>query len=94
MTNQNNKKKDEVKSSFNPIVAAVTGAVVGASVAVVGAVALTDKKNREKVKEVLTNVKDQAAGYIHDVQEQVQDKKVDIEEKLSEGKKKVQKLVN
>ena len=38
------------KKEFNPVVAAVAGVVVGAGVAVAGAVALSDKKNREKVK--------------------------------------------
>ncbi len=94
MTNQNQKKQDERKSGFNPVAAAITGAVVGAGVAVAGAVALNDKKNREKVKKVLNNVKNQAIGYMEDMQKQVQDKKDEVEGKFTEGKKKVLKIEN
>lgn len=45
------------KGGFNPVVAAATGAIVGAGVAIAGAVAMKDKKNREKVKEVFNEAK-------------------------------------
>jgi len=92
MVHQNQKKHDEGKSGFNPVVAAVTGAVVGAGVAVAGAIALKDKKNRDKVKGVLNNVKDKATGYVEDIRKQLQDKKNEAEEKLAEGKEKVKKV--
>ncbi len=79
MTDSNKRKQDDGNGGINPIAAAITGAVVGAGVAVAGMVALKDEKNREKVKEVLTDVKDQAVGIIEDMQKQGQDKK-------SEGK--------
>jgi uncharacterized membrane protein YgaE (UPF0421/DUF939 family) len=95
MTNQNQKKQDKRKGSVNSVVAGVTGAVIGAGIAVAGAaVVLNDKKNREKVKKVLTNVKKQAIGYMEGVQKQAQDKKGEVEEKLVEGKEKVKKEVN
>ena len=95
MTNQNQKKQDKRKGSVNSVVAGVTGAVIGAGIAVAGAaVVLNDKKNREKVKKVLTNVKKQAIGYMEGVQKQAQDKKGGVEEKLVEGKEKVKKEVN
>ena len=95
MTNQNQKKQDKRKGSVNSVVAGVTGAVIGAGIAVAGAaVVLNDKKNREKVKKVLTNVKKQAISYMEGVQKQAQDKKGDVEEKLVEGKEKVKKEVN
>lgn len=88
MTDQNQKKQDMGKSGFNPVVAAVTGAVVGAGVAIAGAVALKDKKNREKVKEVLTEVKDKATGFMEEMQKQAQDKKDEVEKNLLKAKKK------
>ncbi len=91
MTNPKQIKQDEGKSGFNPVAAAITGAVVGAGVAIAGAVALKDKKNRESVKQMLTDVKDQAMGYVEDLQKQVQDKKGEGEEKLAEGKEEVKK---
>lgn len=74
MTDQKQKKQDK-KSGFNSSAAAViTGAVVGAGAAVVG-MALNTQKNRDKVKDALTNVKEQAISY-----------KDAVEEKLAEDK--------
>ena len=89
MKDQN--KQDREKSSVNPIAAAVTGAVVGAGIAVAGAIALKDEKNREKVKEALNTVKDQARGYVESIQKQAQEKKSDVQEKLAGGKNRVKK---
>lgn len=96
MTDQNYKKQDKGNGGVNPVIAAVTGAIVGAGVAaaVAGTVALKDEKNRERVKEILTNAKDKAIGYVEDMQKQAQDKKVEVEGKLAEDKEKVKKLVN
>lgn len=78
-----NKKHDNV----NPVVAAVTGAVIGAGVVVAGAVALKDEKNRKKVKEVFKNVKHQAMEYMEDMQKHAEDKKDEVEKNLLKGKK-------
>ncbi len=87
--NQHQKKQDKGKSSVNSVVAGVTGAVIGAGIAVAGAaVVLNDKKNREKVKKVLTNVKKQAISYMEGVQKQAQDKKGEVEENSLKVKKK------
>lgn len=94
MTNPNQKKQDEKKGGINPVTVAITGAVIGAGVAVAGAVILKDKKNREKVKQAFTNVKDQAVGYMEDMQKEVKDKKGEVEEKLAEGKEKVGKITS
>jgi Skp family chaperone for outer membrane proteins len=92
MTDQ--KKQDDGKGGINPVAAAVTGAVIGAGVVVAGAVAvaLKDKKNREKVNQTLTNVKKQAVGYIKDMQKEVQDKKDEVRDKLTEGKEKAKRV--
>lgn len=76
------------------ISAAITGAIVGAGVTIAGAVALQDKKTREKVTKVLTEVKNQAMGYLEDMQHQAQNKKEEAEEKFSEEKVKVKKIAN
>lgn len=65
-------------NGISPIIAAVTGVVVGAGIAVAGAVALNDEKNREKVKEALTNAKDKTISYVEDVQKQTKDKMKEI----------------
>lgn len=85
-------QKDDMHSKgVSPVAAAVTGAVVGAGVAVAGAVALKDKKNREKVKEVLTTVKEQAMNYIEDIQTTANQKK---EEMVTKGEKAAKKLMD
>jgi len=99
MTNSKQKKR----SNFS-VIAGITGAVVGASAAVAGAFALKDKKNRDKVKEVLTNVKDQAIGYAEKMQKEISTgkkkiekninkEKVEVKKDIDKGKAKVKKIV-
>ncbi len=83
-----NKKKQE---SPSPVTTAVAGAVIGAGVAIVGAV-LRNKENREKIKEVITNVKDQTSEYIQSMQEQVEDTQDSVEQKISEGTDKMEQI--
>jgi phosphate uptake regulator len=85
MTNQN-------QGGINPVAAAVAGAVVGAGVAVAGTMILEDKKNREKIKKVFNNAKNQAINYVEDMQKQVKDKKNEVKENLTEGKEKVNRV--
>jgi hypothetical protein len=78
--------KDQKKDGVNPVFAAVTGAVVGAGVAIAGAVALSNDKNREKLDDAATSIKDHVADTIKDVNDKV-------EGKLAEGKEAVKKVV-
>ena len=57
MKNSNSKKQARKKGKLNPLVTA--GAIIGTGVAVVGAVAMSDKKNQKKVKEMTGNLKKQ-----------------------------------
>ena len=66
--------------------AGAAGAAIVAGVAVASAFVLKDKKNREKVKKVLTNAKDQAVDYMQDVQKKTDKKEKEIEEKLVDSK--------
>jgi len=92
MTNQDQKKQDD-QNRFNQVAAVVTGAVVGAGVAVVGAVVMGDKKNREKVKKVFNDAKDQAAGYVEEFQKKVEYEKGEIKKDLVKGRKLAKKMV-
>ena len=67
-----NKKPVEVKVGISPVVAAVTGMVVGAGVAVAGAVAYANQDNRDKVNKVLMDTKDQIIEKKDEVGEKVE----------------------
>jgi len=84
------KKKE--KKGVNNFVAAITGAVVGAGVAVAGAIALKDKKNRDKVTKVINDVKNQTVGYVEKIQKEISTNKKKIEKNITKGKAKVKKI--
>lgn len=94
MTTIQDQKKQDSQNRFNQVAAAVTGAVVGAGVGIAGAVVLGDKKNREKISNVLNNVKDQAVDYVEGMQKQAEVKKVEIEKEFKKDKKIAQKVVS
>ncbi|OGC55938.1 hypothetical protein A2797_02680 [candidate division WWE3 bacterium RIFCSPHIGHO2_01_FULL_48_15] len=87
MTKQNQKQQDKEKGGFNPLAAAITGAIVGAGVAIAGAVALKDKKNQARVKQAFANVKDQAIGYMKNMRKDTQSKGGTVGPKPPEGQK-------
>ena len=91
MTNQINKKQIVKKSGFNPMTVAVTGAIVGAGVAIAGAIALNDETNRKKVKQVLTDARGQAVDYVKKIQKEIKDKKSNAEKKFVDVKKEIGK---
>lgn len=61
MTNKNQKKQDD-KNTTGSIVAELAGTAAIAGIKI--AMALRDKKTREKIKKTLVNVKDQAIDYV------------------------------
>jgi len=93
MKDQKTIKEEEKKVGVNPLVVAVAGAVVGASIAVAG-VALTDEKNRKKIEGAATKAKKLTIEYMDGIQKQVKEKKDEVEEVLSDDKEKVRKVVN
>lgn len=70
MTDKKQKKKNKLA-----IFAGVSGAIVGAGAAIAGAFALKDKKNRDKVKKVLTKAKNEAVDYAKKIKKEVKSKK-------------------
>lgn len=67
------KKKE--KKRINPLFAAITGAVIGAGVTVASVFTFKDKKNRQKIKKALIEVKDQAEKYMGKIEKKVVVKK-------------------
>jgi len=76
------KKKDIV----NPIAAAVTGAAVGAGVAIAGAIALKDEKNRKKIKGVLSDLKNKGEEIRDEMNKEAGDKVEEIKDKANDLK--------
>ena len=93
MTDSKQMKKNEENNGVNPVVAAaVSGVVVGAGLAIAGAVAFNDKGNRAKIDTAVNEVKKQAADYIEDVKTQVADKKKEADAVFAEGNEKAAKI--
>lgn len=66
-------KKEEVRGGVNPVMAAVTGLVVGAGAAVAGAIAFNDKKNRDKVAKVLSDTNDKAQEKMDEAEDKMKE---------------------
>ncbi|MBP9669797.1 hypothetical protein KBD75_00135 [Candidatus Woesebacteria bacterium] len=60
-----------VNENKSNVFAAVAGVVVGAGAVIAGAVALADKKNQDKVKEVLSKGKEVVKDYVKTANKQV-----------------------
>jgi gas vesicle protein len=69
-----NSKQNQKKNKS--IIAAIAGAIVGAGAAIAGTAAFKDKKNRDKAKKVLTNIKNQALGYVKKMQKETKSEKI------------------
>lgn len=93
MANQIQKKQTVEKGGISPLAAAVAGMVVGAGVAVAGAVALRDEKNRKNIKKAMTNVKNQAEDYVKNKKMHAQDKRAEVEKRIGGSKEKIEKAV-
>lgn len=83
MTDSKRKKQDKGSGGVSTVAAAVTGIAVGAGVAVAGAIALSNKKNQEKLK-----------GFVRGIQKQVGSKKEEIEKEVAKGKEKLTKTAD
>lgn len=66
------KSKQKKKIS---LIGGITAALIGVGAAVTGTLFFKEKKNRDKVKKVLTKAKKQAVGYAKKVEKKVKNKK-------------------
>ena len=81
----NNDQTQHSENKTNPLTATVAGAVVGAGLGATGALIFKDKKNREKIREVLSHFKDQVTSY-------TEKKKKEVQKNLKEGELKAKKV--
>jgi hypothetical protein len=82
MSEMNQKKQLQPKKRGNALVAAVTGAVMGAGIALAGVAALKNKNSRVKVKNSLANAKKQAKVYLEGVRKQIKHVKEEVQKDL------------
>jgi hypothetical protein len=95
MTDSKRKKQSRGGRGVSTVAAAVAGVVVGAGVAVAGAIALSNEKNQEKLKGAYTKVKSKFVG----LEDEAEVKLVEGKEKatktakiVAEAKKKVKNI--
>ncbi len=73
MKNRNQHDLVEEKRIVDPVIAVVATAVVGAGAVVAGIVALNNEKNREEVKQVLSDTKDRSVRAFNKVKKEAKD---------------------
>ena len=81
----------EGKGVISPVAAAVAGVIAGASVAIAGAIALSDKNNRKKVEDVFNNAKGKVMGFAKDSQKKIEDKKSEADGQVKVVSKEIKK---
>jgi gas vesicle protein len=93
-----NEKKEISETGFNPAIAAIIGATVGAGVAIAGATILADEKKRNKVKKVIDQVKTHAMDYVENLKKQTNEKKTEVKKQatktIADSKQKIKKAVD
>lgn len=82
-----------VSENKSNMFAAVAGVVVGAGAAIAGAIALSDKKNKRKIEEVIAKGQTIARNYARDVNEKANDTREIAEKTVSDSKTKAKNLV-
>ncbi|HBL00178.1 TPA: hypothetical protein DDZ02_00030 [candidate division WWE3 bacterium] len=95
MTVSKRKKQDKERGGVSTVAAAVAGVVVGAGVAVAGAIALSNENNQKKLKGAFTNVKNKVMGLEGEAEVKLaegKDKATKTAKTVTEAKKKVKSI--
>lgn len=75
-------KKNNNKHNVNSVAAGLTGAVIGAGVAVAGTAILKNEKNRAQLKKILNSAKQKVKEYAADTEKDLKQKKGVIKKEL------------
>jgi hypothetical protein len=71
-------------NSLNPFVAGITGVVIGAGLAIAGAMALKNEKNKKKIKGILDKLEDKTDNMVQDVKNTANQTKTQAENRMDE----------
>jgi predicted lipid-binding transport protein (Tim44 family) len=82
---------DNKKTNINAGVAAVAGIVAGAGAVIAGAMALKNKDINDKTKKFVDGAETKATEVLNAVKDQAKKTNAKVGEKLSDGKKNVEK---
>lgn len=74
------------------VLAAVAGAVVGAGAVIASVIAMKDKGNQKKVKELITSAKSAFQGYKNEATNQVAESKENIKKVANQAINKAEKV--
>lgn len=78
----NNGNNENFKKGMNPMIAGITGAIIGAGVAALTTKVLSDKKTKDTIMHAITDVKDRIANTMRMAKEEAQQKKEMVENKV------------
>ena len=81
-----------VNENKKNLFAAVAGVVVGAGAVIAGAVALSDKKNQNKVSAAIAKGQKMAKDYVNKVNQRVDKTEQVVESKVEQGKNTIKKV--
>jgi len=87
------KIKQNKKRGVSPVATAVAGMVVGAGIAVAGAIVLSNENNQKKMKGVYNKTKNKIVDYVDNVNAKVNGQKETIKGKIDDNKNKATKTL-
>jgi hypothetical protein len=87
-------KNQDKEKGINPVAAVATGIIIGAGAALAGAAVLSDKKNQDKAKKVIKDVKNQLSGHMENMQKTVDKKKDEGKEKIAQSKQELKEIAD
>ncbi len=71
---------------MNPVIAGVTGAVIGAGIAAAATKVLTDEKMKQKIKDTVSKAKDKATAYAHTIRMEAKRARKEVAGQMRKGR--------
>ncbi len=94
MTNSKQGKGNGLTGGISPAMAAVAGAIAGAGVAIVGAIVLSRKANRDKIGDGFNKAKARTIDFAKKIRGGVEDRKEEVEDYINDGSAEIEKRLS